>query len=391
MRVALSIMGDMMSTFAGVATTLMRIPTAPYKEHWLRGQLEEMLSSIPGVVHRRDRWGNVHARLSRKAGAGPVVFVAHMDHPGFVVHSVDGHRVEASFEGGVDDSFFTGGAVRLFRSVDDDGLKAKIVEFSPRDPDSHSRRIVLETRVDASDAILGMWDLPACSIDADGILRARGIDDIGGVSAIVAALQLASGRDEAVDFRAMFTRAEEPGYRGALLFCGLRPTSRHSLVPPDSWVISVETSSARPTTPIGGGAILRVGDKSSIFDPGITRAIQEVAEDLTRLRGVPPLRRALMDGGTCEATVFNHYGYASGGLCVPLGNYHNMNRETGRIDSEFISIADADALVRAMAELALAGRNGTRAGSTLARELRTLTKDAKPKMSGWPPEAPPLE
>jgi endoglucanase len=31
-----------------------------------------------------------------------------------------------------------------------------------------------------------------------------------------------------------------------------------------------------------------------------------------------------MVGGACEATAFGVYGYIATGLCLPLGNYHNM-------------------------------------------------------------------
>jgi putative aminopeptidase FrvX len=56
-------------------------------------------------------------------------------------------------------------------------------------------------------------------------------------------------------------------------------------------------------------------------------------------------RRMLMDGGTCEATVFARAGLRAGGLCIPLRNYHNMDRKAGRIAMEAICIADAEALV----------------------------------------------
>jgi endoglucanase len=31
-----------------------------------------------------------------------------------------------------------------------------------------------------------------------------------------------------------------------------------------------------------------------------------------------------MDGGTCNSTAFVAFGYDASGLCLPLGNYHNM-------------------------------------------------------------------
>ena len=34
-----------------------------------------------------------------------------------------------------------------------------------------------------------------------------------------------------------------------------------------------------------------------------------------------------MPGGTCEATVYDVYGFTAARICVALGNYHNMDRE----------------------------------------------------------------
>ena len=47
-----------------------------------------------------------------------------------------------------------------------------------------------------------------------------------------------------------------------------------------------------------------------------------------------------MDGGTCEAFPFIAYGYAATGICVALGNYHNMDTRRERIASEYISFRD---------------------------------------------------
>ena len=66
-----------------------------------------------------------------------------------------------------------------------------------------------------------------------------------------------------------------------------------------------------------------------------------------------------MDGGACEATAFVAYGLRSSGLCLPLGNYHNMVdidgvRDGGeaRLGPEFISLSDYDGLVSLMLAVA---------------------------------------
>jgi len=42
-----------------------------------------------------------------------------------------------------------------------------------------------------------------------------------------------------------------------------------------------------------------------------------------------------MPGGTCEATVYDVYGFTAGSICVALGNYHNMDREKMKIGPEY--------------------------------------------------------
>jgi hypothetical protein len=52
-----------------------------------------------------------------------------------------------------------------------------------------------------------------------------------------------------------------------------------------------------------------------------------------------------MDGGTCESTAFVAYGYQAGGMCLALGNYHNMDAQRGKIAPEYIDLNDWSAMV----------------------------------------------
>jgi endoglucanase len=113
-------------------------------------------------------------------------------------------------------------------------------------------------------------------------------------------------------------------------------------------VLSIECSRSFPESPLGGGPIVRVGDASSVFDHEMTNRIADAA----RAAGIKHQRK-LMAGGSCEATAFVAYGYRSTGLCLPLGNYHNMGNldevEQGKGMAtplpEVISRADFDGLV----------------------------------------------
>ncbi|MEQ8820652.1 MAG: M20/M25/M40 family metallo-hydrolase [Sumerlaeia bacterium] len=367
-------------TFLEIAQILFAIPTAPYREQWMSRALLEILRSWSDVEVAEDRWGNIVARLRRgETGLAPVAYVAHLDHPGVFVETVDGCRVQARFEGFVTPEFLKGAAVRLFRSPDDAGIRGQISEVGERNWPGRERRIVIEAESPAEGAVLGMFDLEPIRIDGDR-LWGRAVDDLGGCAAILAALALARESQEPVDLIAVFTRAEEAGFRGALLLCE-EEAEAPRLLPREAWVISVETSSARPHVAVGDGAVLRVGDRRTIFDPGITLAFGQVGEAIAEDLGCRPLVRALMDGGTCEASVFNHAGWRSGGVCLPLGNYHNMNRENGRIEEEYVSLRDAEDVVRMMASVALRSDLRRRAAEEMATEFRELTEDARSKLT----------
>ncbi len=62
-----------------------------------------------------------------------------------------------------------------------------------------------------------------------------------------------------------------------------------------------------------------------------------------------------MPGGTCEATVYDVYGFLAGSICIALGNYHNMDRAKQRIGPEFIDLADWRSMVKLFVEVAKNG------------------------------------
>jgi hypothetical protein len=62
-----------------------------------------------------------------------------------------------------------------------------------------------------------------------------------------------------------------------------------------------------------------------------------------------------MPGGTCEATVYDVYGFTAASICVALGNYHNMNTAKGKIGPEYIDVADWRNMVKLFVAVA---RNG---------------------------------
>ncbi len=366
------------------AGILLKTPTAPFREHWMCAALDEMLARIPGLDVAADRFGNRIVRLrqgvSPPGGAPPpsreaAVFVAHLDHPGFVFPAGTGaqpqqgnfRRYQALFEGRVMDDYFPGAPVRLYRGAEDTGVRGRIIEAPAPASLADARIVSIETEEDASGAVLGMWDVREFETTADGILIGRACDDLAGCAAILNALDhLAHSQakeDDLLDVCAIFSRAEEAGFCGSLCLMGETPL--HPLLPENPLFVSVETSGEANGIELGAGAIIRAGDKSSTFDGRIVDATWSAARRSPNLR----VRRALMDRGTCEATVFARAGYRAAGVCVPVRHYHNMNQQTKRIEAEQVAVGDLEALSGLMQELARAISRSDWGESVLAPSL----------------------
>ncbi len=161
-----------------------------------------------------------------------------------------------------------------------------------------------------------VWELEDYALRRQHI-HARACDDLVGVAAILATLIVLKQSRARINVIGVISRAEEIGFRGALAVADSRQ------LPGNSLVISLETSRELPPAKMGQGVIIRVGDRTSIFDSQATRFLQEVAAALKRRNKSFQFQRALMYGGTCEATAYQEFGFQTAAVCVALGNYHN--------------------------------------------------------------------
>jgi len=171
----------------------------------------------------------------------------------------------------------------------------------------------------------------------------------------------------------VISRAEEVGFHGALTVAQSRQLPRNSLV------ISLETSRELPPAKMGQGVIIRVGDRASIFEPVATRFLGEVAHDLKRKNASFQFQRALMYGGTCEATAYQEFGFQTAAVCVALGNYHNCGPYK-KIAAEYVSVADACGMVELLVSAAKRMREFPRLTGRLAARLGKLLKEARQKL-----------
>ena len=283
-----------MEQLLDIIRSVLAQPTAPFHEDAVRAEIFQQLAQCPHVQTTRDDFGNVIAHYQRGDAPARFALAAHMDHPGYV---------GAEFLGGVPEEY--------------------------RNAQPPTRDF----------GAFAMWDLPACEL-RDGHIHSRACDDLIGCATILATLHELERTGAEASVYGLFTRAEEVGFVGAIRL------AQAALVPREVTIVSLETSSEKaPGCKMGDGVIVRVGDRTSIFDPAVTATFVELAQ-----RAEIPAQRCLMSGGTCEATAYQLYGHRCGALCVALGNYHNCGPEQ-RIAAEFVALADVQAMVRLCVEI----------------------------------------
>lgn len=361
---------------------LTSTPTAAGCEHRVIAKINAWLDGKPGLVRRDDPHGNIEIALDPEVGPAlregpPVYFTAHMDHPAFVVDRVVGPAtLELAFRGGVMDDYFPDARVVLHLQSETGGWRTVGGVITGRgDKTTPDKSWMCDLDVETDNIRVGdfaTWELPAAEIveetlpganpwgETGEVLYTNACDDLAALVAALIALdrlRIKRAEGETVhDTRVLLTRAEEIGFIGAI------GASRDGFMPKDARIIALENSRSFEDSPIGGGPIVRVGDRVSVFSPSLTGAVAKVAERIAgarppspRARNSPRSRagrwqRKLMAGGACEASVFCHYGYEATCVCLPLGNYHNManlaeaqagtNTTQPRVGREHVAIRD---------------------------------------------------
>ena len=276
-----------------VVRALTEQPTAPFHEEAVRDAILAELRKCTHVTVKHDQYGNVIARYRRGTNKPPTwAFAAHMDHPGWVRDK--------------------GGPWRFLGSVAEQYL------VNPR-------------RKEFGD--FAMWDLPAFELKENQI-HSRACDDLLGCAEILCLFRELEETKANVHCLGLFTRAEEVGFWGAIQL------ARSGVLPKAINVFSLETSTPRGGAILGSGPIVRVGDRLSIFDSGETLRLMSVAA-----AHKIPVQRCLLDGGSCEASAYQAYGYRSVAASIALGNYHNCAPD-GSIQCEYVSVDDYSNMVR---------------------------------------------
>jgi endoglucanase len=349
-----------------LAARLMSCPTAPYHEAGVRAVVETICAEH-GLAAQRDGFGNVVIRVGSPRHGRAIAFAAHLDHPGWQVEKqLSPTRWRARFNGSVPPAWFKAGCrVRLLPGATVARLgrpqgPAKCFELISQTPPSQAPEF-------------GVWELK------DFVLRGRRImgracDDLLGVTAALAALIDLQRTKARVHALGLISRAEEVGFQGALTLAAGRKIPRGTLI------LSLETSKEIPPIQMGRGVIVRVGDRSSVFSSAATRYVTEVATELAQSRPALPFQRALMSGGTCEATAYQEFGFETAAVCVALGNYHNCAPH-GKIAEEFIDLDDLAGMSRLLVATATRMPDYRKLVGRLPQRLHDLLRQARKNLA----------
>ncbi len=321
---------------------LTAVPTAPFFEAAVLDRLLAWarLSLSSGVKARRHRGGLL---FEYRGWDGPsLVLAAHCDHPGFHLSRVARDGARAKLQGGLPRELLPGARVEAFPARPKDNRPAAIGVLGGESGGTYPVRW-LEPPRRGPRPQFAVLSLTPYAIEGSRLLS-RSIDDLLGCAVSLEALRrLAAARVKA-GVKVAVNRAEEVGFIGAL------EGIARGVIPAGDSVLSIETSRELPEARSGKGPVIRLGDKTCLFDPNLTALLDAAAADL--LDKGRPVQRARLTGGSCEATAYQAFGYETGGLAIPLMNYHNGG--PGKVAPEMVEVADIEPMVEFL--VAAAGR-----------------------------------
>ena len=358
---------DNSSLFLSIAEALMSQAAAPYHEEGVAAVVRQICRQHR-IPLKKTPCGNLIATVKRGRAGRAMVMAAHMDHPGFVIGRQEMERSwRADFLGGVPDRYFKKGLKLRLQPGNFPATLGERRLKKKRSFDIHTKSL---PEVDPRFAV---WDLTPFRLKGRWI-HGRACDDLIGLASALTTLALHRKGRKPVHAIAFVSRAEEVGFHGALM------ETLEKRLPKDPLVLSLETSSEMPPVRQGDGVIVRVGDRSSVFDSKVTRFLTAIAEKLKQGRSADfRYQRALMQGGSCEGTAFQEFGYQTGALCVALGNYHNCG-EQEQVREENIHLDDALGMVRLLSEAAVALPSFLEITVRTTRRLEKLRKEASEKL-----------
>ncbi len=299
---------------------LARQPTTSYHEERVAAEATAIAKGF-GARVRRDRHGNLRISPPSPRTGTPIWLVAHMDHPGV---EIVGKR-QAVLLGGLAPVYFRRGT-RLRFYHRGEPVEARVRRYSGT---TYRFALAPSPEVDRlRRGDMGVFELEDFAVRG-GLVHARQLDDLAGSSVSLAAMERAC-RNRRMNLHALLTRAEEEGFVGTLA------AIKDEEIPRNAVIVNVEASKAIPGVEIGGGPVIRVGDRRKSFDPHAESLLLAARAKLPKSK---PVQRWLMSGGTCEATPWGLHGWQATGVAIPLGNYHNQGPRN-HLEPEIVSVKD---------------------------------------------------
>lgn len=317
-------------------------PATSFYESGPSQSIENILSKL-GVTNWKDQYGNIIARYVKgDSDKPPIAFVAHMDHPGFEAIDVDGKRVTARVLGGIPMSALSN-PVPVFILLED-GTRIPALTNPFETPGKVSKNdserfVLLNLCAEAKivPPLPVMFDLPDFDM-AEGEIHMRAVDDLAGCAAILSIFEQLQASRAAANIYGVFTRAEEVGLYGARMMAEAKTLEKSTII------VSIESSSVIPGVTQSAGPVIRTGDATLTFDAEAEQLLLAARTSIKQRRLDFKSQRALMSGGTCEATAFALAGYRTTGVAFPLRNYHNATTSIAdrhsKVCAEYIQVSD---------------------------------------------------
>lgn len=328
-----------------IISEVVSIPTAPFHEQKVIAYVVRFCLKN-GFPLTQDSSGNLFIRYKRGAARQPVVFTAHMDHPGFEVLSVKGRVVEVGILGGVKLDYFRAANVIIStcRGLVKGKVRAKLKKkWMGKSVFKVEVKAKAESKVRKGD--FGYYDLVGVRFK-NSLVYTKSADNLAGTALLLDLLMRLKKKRVPVDVTVVLTRAEEVGFVGCIA------VAEGKLLKKTTPIIVIETSNAKAGgVDINGGPVIRVGDKQSGFMAEVDCWMHMVADDVSKRSKEFKYQRALLAGGRCEASAYMLKNYLVGGLAFPLGNYHNNG--TKNYAPEYIGQYDYAAMLEFVFQLSV--------------------------------------
>lgn len=314
---------------------LLRKLTQAFGPSGDEGEIRELIASeMEGFCDsiETDSMGNLTARI--QGGGKRIMLAAHMDEIGIMVNHVDKNGfLRFSALGGlyVKDLAqrrvkFKNGLVGVIGSEVSDSDEKQKIEKLYIDIGAKNREEALK-EISIGDSAVFCGDF---QISGNAVIS-KALDNRAGCYALIkAAREIKNSKN---DLYFVFTSQEEVGLRGA-------KAAAYSVNPDIAAAVDVTDTGDTPSCPVmevkaGGGAAVKVMDRSVICDIGVRNMLIECARE----NDIPYQLEIMADGGTDAGAIqLSKSGVRTGGVSVPTRYIHSP--------SEMAYISDIEACVK---------------------------------------------